>query len=115
MHPSKLALDPTVAHSLPERRSKVTRYIMARNRMRSSGRHSNETTKSNERKDEERERERCRGKKVRLWKGKKRRRRRGGGGRNVEMQTDGVLRSSLVSRLRKLPEELPEALQPGRA
>lgn len=27
------------------------------------------------------------------------------GGRNVEMQTDGVLRSSLVSRLRKLPEE----------
>lgn len=26
-------------------------------------------------------------------------------GRNVEMQTDGVLRSSLVSRLRKLPEE----------
>lgn len=38
-------------------------------------------------------------KKVRLWKGKKKR------GRNVEMQTDGVLRSSLVSRLRKLPEE----------
>lgn len=33
------------------RRSKVTRYIMARNRMRSSGRHSNETTKSKERKD----------------------------------------------------------------
>lgn len=42
--------------------------------------------------------ERTRGKKVRLWKDKK-------GGRNVEMQTDGVLRSSLVSQLRKLPEE----------
>lgn len=92
------------------RRSKVTRYIMARNRMRSSGRHSNETTKSKERKDgrytgrakqgeEEGEGEgETREKKVRLWKGKKR-------GRNVEMQTDGVLRSSLVSQLRKLPEE----------
>lgn len=56
---------------------------------------------------------------MRLWRGRERERERErgeeGGGRNVEMQTDGVLRSSLVSRLRKLPEELPEALQPGRA
>lgn len=83
---------------------------MARNRMRSSGRHSNETTKSNERKDEEMLRKkRCAYGRV------KKREREEGEGRNVEMQTDGVLRSSLVSRLRKLPEELPEALQPGRA
>lgn len=106
MHPSKLALNPTrpLLIFYAHRRSKVTRYIMARNRMRSSGRHSNETTKSKERKDgrccgrREREGGGAGEKKVRLWKGKKR-------GRNVEMQTDGVLRSSLVSQLRKLPEE----------
>jgi hypothetical protein len=69
--------------------------------MRSSGRHSNETTKSKERKDGDAARRERAGQtereKVRLWKGKKRRRKR------VEMQTDGVLgdRESPASRLRE--------------
>lgn len=77
--------------------------------MRSSGRHSNETTKSKERKDAGWCRGRGRAGEGRGGGGgvKKRcaygRVKKGGG--NVEMQTDGVLRSSLVSRLRKLPEE----------
>lgn len=63
--------------------------------MRSSGRHSNETTKSKERKDGRyRARGGTREKRCAYGRVKK-------GGRNVEMQTDGVLRSSLVSRLRE--------------
>jgi len=68
--------------------------------MRSSGRHSNETTKSKERKDGRCWRRgwwgRGQGKKRCAYGRVKKR------GRNVEMQTDGVLRSSLVSQL---PEE----------
>lgn len=54
--------------------------------MRSSGRHSNEMTKSKERKDAGEK------KKVRLWKGKK----KDEVTKNVEMQTDGVLRSRVL-------------------
>lgn len=74
--------------------------------MRSSGRHSNEMTKSKERKDTGKK------KKVRLWKGKKKKdedeKRRDADGWRATIE-------SLVSRLRKLPQELPEALQLGRA
>lgn len=106
MHSSKLALgpSPTVAHFL--RPSSIEGHPIY------YGSKSNAFIRQAFQRDDQVEREKGwkmpgggregegRGeKKVRLWKGKKKR------GRNVEMQTDGVLRSSLVSRLRKLPEE----------
>lgn len=106
MHSSKLALgpSPTVAHFL--RPSSIEGHPIY------YGSKSNAFIRQAFQRDDQVEREKGwkmpgggregegRGeKKARLWKGKKKR------GRNVEMQTDGVLRSSLVSRLRKLPEE----------
>lgn len=103
MHPSKLTLgpSPTVAHFL--RPSSIEGHSIY------YGPKSNAFIRQAFQRDDQVEREKGwkmlgagagggKGKKVRLWKGKKRE-------WNVEMQTDGVLRSSLVSQLRKLPEE----------
>lgn len=107
MHPSKLALgpSPTVAHFL--RPSSIEGHPIY------YGPKSNAFIQQAFQRDDQVEREKGW---AMLGKGKG----RGGGargkkrcaygrvkkgGRDVEMQTDGVLRSSLVSRLRKLPEE----------
>lgn len=108
MHPSKPGLglpSPTVAHSL--RPSPIEGHPIYYSPK------SNAFIRQAFQRDDQVEREKgCwEEKKVRLWKGKKKNRER-----NVEMQTDGVLRSGLVSRLREsYQKELPEALQPGRA
>lgn len=124
MHPSKLALvprsRPLLPHSLrPSAIEGHPIYITARNRMRSSGGHSNETTKSKGRKKERMKDaggKRRKKRRAACGRVKKKEKEREARGRNVEMQTDGVLRDrvlflpALLHERRELPEELPEKL-----